>query len=91
MTVGPSEDRRSGLSMVGVAAHNTAAAPGGPRYDAGMSIAERSSENNGIWMCQTHGKLIDDNPSTHTVEEIRRWKRQHEDWFFRGSQTPPIT
>lgn len=33
-------------------------------------------------MCQTHAKLIDDNPSIHTVVEIQRWKRQHEDWVF---------
>jgi hypothetical protein len=68
--------------MVGVAAHITAASPSGPRYDITLSHAERSSERNGIWMCQTHAKLIDDNPSNHSVAEIERWKRQHEDWVF---------
>jgi hypothetical protein len=68
--------------MVGVAAHITAASARGPRYDASLSSDERSSERNGVWACQTHGKLIDDNPSTHTVEEISRWKKQHEDWVF---------
>lgn len=29
-----------------------------------------------------YGKLIDDNPSVHTVDEITRWKKQHEDWVF---------
>jgi hypothetical protein len=82
LTVGPSEDRKSGLSMVGVAAHITAASPNGPRYDAAMSPAERSSELNGIWMCQTHGKLVDDNASRHTVAELHRWKSQHEEWVF---------
>jgi hypothetical protein len=82
LTVGPSEDRASGLSMVGVAAHITAASARGPRYDASLSSEERSSERNGVWACQTHGKLIDDNPSVHTVEEIRRWKKQHEEWVF---------
>ena len=82
LTVGPSEDRESRLSMVGVAAHITAASALGPRYDATLSTVERSSDLNGIWMCQTHAKLIDDNPSTHTVVEIQRWKRQHEDWVF---------
>lgn len=82
LTVGPSDDRKSGLSMVGVAAHITAASAKGPRYDALMSSDERSSERNGIWMCQTHGKLIDDNASRHTVPELLRWKAQHEEWIF---------
>lgn len=82
LTVGPSEDRRSGLSMVGVAAHITAASPNGPRYDASMSPEERSSERNGIWLCQTHGKLVDDNAKCHTVAELQRWKTQHEKWVF---------
>jgi hypothetical protein len=68
--------------MVGVAAHITAASARGPRYDPSLSSEERSSERNGVWACQTHGKLIDDNPSVHTVEEISRWKKQHEDWVF---------
>jgi hypothetical protein len=72
----------TGTTMVGVAAHITAAAPGGQRYDAGLSREERTSERNGVWTCQTHGKLIDDTPSIHTVEEITRWKKQHEDWVF---------
>jgi hypothetical protein len=82
LTVGPSEDRATATTMVGVAAHITAAAPGGPRYDAPLSREERKSERNGLWACQTHGKLIDDNASVHTVEELRRFKKQHEDWVF---------
>lgn len=82
MTVAVSEDRKSGLTMTGVAAHITAAASGGPRYDPEMSSDERASERNGMWTCQIHGKLIDDNPSRCTVEELRRWKSQHESWVF---------
>ena len=82
LTVGPSEDRVTETTMVGVAAHITAAAVGGPRYDSALSREERMSERNGVWACQTHGKLIDDNPSVHTVDEITRWKKQHEDWVF---------
>ena len=82
LTVGPSEDRATETTMVGVAAHITAASARGARFDASLSREERSSERNGVWACQTHGKLIDDNPSVHTVEEITRWKKQHEDWVF---------
>jgi hypothetical protein len=67
LTVGLSEDRLTETTMVGVAAHITAASQHGPRYNASLLPEERSSERNGVWTCQTHGKLIDDNPSTHTV------------------------
>ncbi len=33
-------------------------------------------------MCQTHGKAVDDNASKCTIEELRRWKAQHEQWIF---------
>jgi hypothetical protein len=82
MTVAGSEDRKSRLTMTGVAAHITAAAEKGPRYDELMSPEERAGETNGIWTCQIHGKFIDDNPSKCTVEEISRWKAQHEKWVF---------
>lgn len=82
LTVGPSEDRKSRVTMVGVAAHITAAAVGGPRYDGDISPADRASEANGVWMCQNHGKLIDDTASRHTAAELRRWKTQHEEWVF---------
>lgn len=82
LTVGPSNDRVSGVSMVGVAAHITAAAFGGPRYDPNLTPEERSSERNGIWVCQIHAKLIDDNASLETIENINRWKIQHEEWIF---------
>ncbi|MES3007090.1 MAG: hypothetical protein V4751_04890 [Pseudomonadota bacterium] len=68
--------------MVGIAAHITAASSRGPRYDTTITPEERSSEANGIWMCQVHGKLIDDTQSTHTTDQLKRWKKQHEEWVF---------
>lgn len=82
MTVAGSDDRKSGLTMTGVAAHITAASKKGPRYDPDMSAEERAGETNGIWTCQIHGKFIDDNPSKCSVDELRRWKAQHEKWVF---------
>jgi len=82
LTIGPSDDRRSGVTMVGVGAHITAASSGGPRYDASLTAEERVSETNGIWMCQLHGKQVDDNSSRHTAHDLKRWKAQHEEWVF---------
>lgn len=82
LTIGPSDDRKSGVTMVGVGAHITAASSRGPRYDANLTAEERVSEANGIWMCQLHGKQIDDNASRHTADDLKRWKAQHEQWVF---------
>ena len=64
---------------VGEAAHITAAAPGGPRYDASLSSAERRSYWNGIWLCRNHAKLVDSDDKHFTVDLLRDWKRTAED------------
>lgn len=43
----------------GVAAHITAASPGGARYDAALTPEARADIGNGIWLCQNHARLID--------------------------------
>lgn len=63
-----------GIMNVGVASHITAAAVGGPRYDTSLTNDQRRHESNGIWLCQTHGKLIDSDPAHFTVETVRGWK-----------------
>jgi len=59
---------------IGVAAHITAASPGGPRYDQSMTSDARSSIENGIWLCQTCAKLVDSDKGRYTVERLREWK-----------------
>lgn len=77
-TTGPSEGRVGGVSNVGVAAHITAAAPRGPRYDPQMTPQQRRSRDNGIWVCQTHGKVIDDDEHRYTAELLRAWRDRAE-------------
>lgn len=50
-TSGPASDPDR-VTSVGVAAHITAASPGGPRYDEALSEVERRSSENGIWLWQ---------------------------------------
>jgi len=78
LTVGPSALHADSISNVGVAAHITAAAEGGPRFDSSISGEERRSSANGIWLCQTHAKAIDDDPAQYSVEVLRSWKRAAE-------------
>lgn len=76
-TVGATEDGQGEIN-IGTAAHICAAAPGGPRYDKNMSEDERSSADNGIWMCRDHGKAIDSDVKQFTATVLREWKREAE-------------
>ncbi|MDX8499877.1 hypothetical protein RFM99_15770 [Mesorhizobium sp. VK4C] len=71
-TAGP--DASEGATNTGVAAHIAAASPGGARYDEAMTPEQRSAINNGIWLCQTHAKLIDDDELTYTPAVLQEWK-----------------
>jgi hypothetical protein len=72
-TSGPQLDSSKSLN-VGVASHITAASPGGPRYDPTLTTEERRHADNAIWLCQTCGKLVDNDKLRYTEEELRRWK-----------------
>jgi hypothetical protein len=76
-TVGPAQGH-DGAVIVGVAAHITAAAPGGPRYDPSLTPEQRRHQSNGIWLCEIHGKQIDADEVHFTVETLRAWKRAAE-------------
>lgn len=78
-TVGPSEDRKSGIARTGDAAHITAASPNGPRYDSSLTPSQRSDEENGIWLCKQHASLVDSNHSRYSVDLLKAWKSRSED------------
>jgi len=77
-TEGPSESSPTATSSVGVACHITAAAPGGCRYDPTLTPEERRDIANGIWMCQTHGRMIDNDAVRFPVATLRSWKVEAE-------------
>lgn len=76
-TSGPQVDPEKAINL-GVAAHIAAAAPGGPRYDAGLSPEQRCDSSNGIWLCQTCAKLIDNDPIRFSRLVVDGWKRAAE-------------
>src|SRR5690242_17266375 len=72
-TAGPADDLTRAVN-IGVAAHITAAAEGGPRYDASLTTEQRASIDNAIWLFQNCAKLIDSDPRRFTVDVLRGWK-----------------
>jgi hypothetical protein len=72
-TSGPQENPAKSVN-VGVAAHISAAAAGGPRYSSSLTSAERAALENGIWLCQLCAKLIDNDPGRYTVDLLEDWK-----------------
>ncbi len=76
-TIGPAA-KAKGVVNVGVAAHITAASRNGPRYDEKLTSQQRKSGDNGIWLCQTCGKAVDSDESTHTVDQLLGWKSRAE-------------
>ncbi len=78
-TVGPSEEAPDAVTMIGKAAHISAAAsgPGARRYRV-MSPEERKHIDNAIWMCADHADLIDKDEVTYTIDDLKQMKREHE-------------
>ena len=93
LTSGPAVDPARALN-IGVAAHITAASPGGPRHDGMLTARQRSSIENAIWLCQSCAALIDRDLDRFPVALLRRWKDRAEEEAARaicaGTQYRPI-
>jgi hypothetical protein len=72
-TSGPQVDPSKAINL-GVAAHISAAAPGGPRYDGSLAATTRRAAENGIWLCQACAKLVDSDSARYTVDLLMVWK-----------------
>lgn len=81
-TLSPSSVDPSQANYVGVAAHITAAALNGPRYDSSLSPEQRQSIENAIHLCATCSVLIDKNDGIdYPATMLREWKAIHEEWL----------
>jgi hypothetical protein len=77
-TVGPNS-QPDGVLSIGVGAHITAAASGGPRYDTTLTPAQRSSIGNGIWLCASCSVMIDKDEVGFPTPMLNQWKGQAEE------------
>ncbi len=82
LTSGPQSDPMKTVN-VGVAAHMSAASPGGPRYDDSLTPEERCAAGNGVWLCQKCGKLVDSDAERYPLSVLHAWKKQAEDAAIR--------
>ena len=85
LTIGPGADPASSVNL-GEAAHISAAASHGPRFDATMSSEQRSSIANGIWLCPTCHKMVDSDTGIG-ADALRGWREQSERATLREIQT----
>ena len=72
-TVGPNEIEDK-ATLIGIAAHITAASPGGPRYDQNLTIEQRKHISNGIWLCSNCATLIDKDEKSFPTTLLQEWK-----------------
>jgi len=83
MTIAPSVESDEKIQYIGIAAHITAASVGGPRYDENMTIVERQSASNGIFLCCNCAEMIDKNNGIdYEVTKLKEWKENHEEWVL---------
>lgn len=88
VTIGPGTESSNQVIKLGDAAHIHAAASGGPRFDPSMTITERRSIDNGVWMCQRHARLIDADYTNYSADTLRQWKKQKENQSYQALQLP---
>lgn len=74
VTSGPQKDPAKVVN-IGVAAHITAASEGGPRFNPALTSDERQSAENGIWLCQSCAKLVDNDPLRYTIDILELWNK----------------
>lgn len=89
-TIAPSSADAMKFLYIGAAAHITAASKYGPRYDPNMTTEDRAAITNGIFLCRSCADLIDKNKGIDfTVDELRSWKSDHEDWVSANLNKTP--
>lgn len=72
-TTGPNEDPNK-ATRIGIAAHISAAAANGPRYNPQLTSEERKSISNAIWLCCNCAKLIDSDSMKYTEHILKAWR-----------------
>jgi hypothetical protein len=67
-------------ALIGKIAHIVAHGKKGPRADTTYPDNLRDTYENLILLCSNHHDLVDGQPNTFTVHDLRQWKADHETW-----------
>src|SRR5277367_4869657 len=69
-------------ATLGQMAHMVAHGKGkrAPRADPNFDDSLRDTHENLILLCDNHHTEIDEQPNNYTVDELRKLKRDHEEW-----------
>ncbi len=65
---------------VGKIAHIVAHSNGGPRSDPTLSQKDRDRYENWVLLCGYHHDVVDVQPNTYTCDDLRKWKKDREQW-----------
>ncbi len=68
-------------------AHIEAHSNKGPRANPNLTPKERDCYKNWILLCSHHHDQVDVQPNSYTVEELRKWKEDHEKWVFESLES----
>jgi hypothetical protein len=82
-TSGPSDVSPRKYVNLGEAAHIHGARPGSARYIEETTPEARSDIENGIWLCRTHAKYVDNDPVAYPAGALRKIKADHEEGIKR--------
>jgi len=65
----------------------------GPRADLSFATELLDRYENWILLCARHHDIVDGQPNTYTVVELRHWKNEHESWVRQrlSAEIPSIT
>lgn len=63
------------ILRIDIAAHDSAAAPAGPRYDETITPEQRKAYENGAHLCPTCARLVDVDQEQFPVGTLARWQK----------------
>jgi len=81
-------------SVVGEECHIVSGKPNGPRYLLDFPIEKIDEPENLLLLCRIHHKVVDDQTTSYTIEQLRTTKSVHERWVAATlageKEAPPI-
>jgi hypothetical protein len=77
-----------GVSLVGEIAHIVGERARAARGASNLTVEERNEPENLLLLCRQHHKLVDDDPTTYTVEYLSKIKSDHIAWIAQNLAKP---